>query len=91
MTYADERRKERKWPHKESSDTLPKIVRQATVSLAYKSVRMKCAICQGGPSADVMCVGVTDYYKQEFLKGVAQSEAGGSGGPLQTMRHASIL
>lgn len=48
VTYADERLKERKWPHKESSDTLPKIVRQATVSLAYKSARMKCAICQGG-------------------------------------------
>jgi hypothetical protein len=46
---------------------------------------------KGVPSADVMCVGVTDYYKQEFLKGVAQGEAGGTGGPLQTMRHANIL
>jgi hypothetical protein len=34
---------------------------------------------KGGPSADVMCVGVTGYYRQEFLKGVAQGEAGGSG------------
>jgi hypothetical protein len=31
-----------------------------------------------GPSADVMCVGVTGYYELEFLKGVAQGAAGGA-------------
>jgi len=82
-------KKGRKWTHKESSDTLPKIVRQATISLAYKTVCMRCAICQGegGACADVICAGVTDYYKQEFLKGVEQGGAGGSGRPLQTKRY----